>query len=88
METMTSYKSVVFVDKVLVQEEFQEEYNPVVSAPAHVAVVVSQAQTVSCLMSLSMAKHREEQNLLDSLMEPAEQVQSAIVFTSRSSSPT
>ena len=82
--TTTLFKFVVLVAEDLLQEEF----NPVVSAPAHVAVVVSQAQTVSCLMSLSMAKHREEQNLLDSLMEPAEQVPSAIVFMSRSSSPT
>ena len=82
--TTTLSKLVVLVAEDLLQEEF----NPAVSAPAHVAAVVSRAHALSRLKSLSVAKHLEEQNLLDSLRESVEPMQNAIASTSRSSSPT
>ena len=81
--TATLFESVVLVAEDLLQEEF----NPAVSAPAHVAAVVSRAHALSRLKSLSVAKHLEEQNLLDSLRESVEPM-NAIASTSRSSSST
>ena len=82
--TMTLFKLVVLV----AEDRLQEEFNRVVNAPAHVAAVVSRAHALSRLKSLSVAKHLEEQNLLDSLRKSVEPMQNAIASTSRSSSST
>ena len=80
---MALFKSAVLV----VEDPMQEQFNPELSVPAHVAVV-SRAHALSRLKSLSVAKHLEEQNLPDSLRKSVEPMQDAIVFTSRSSSST